>query len=177
MDENKIKDTKIVLQEKANVADVAYLIDFISKKDLDEVEIQTTFFWIKTKKSARQEVISAYQPIISSPIPNISAPQTANTLPITEDTSKKKNAEPPPANVCSIRSPFIGTFYISSAPGKPPYVSEGERISVKQKVCTIEAMKTFNELESDISGTIIKICVKNGTPVEFDQELFLIDIS
>ncbi|MDI9356805.1 MAG: acetyl-CoA carboxylase biotin carboxyl carrier protein [Chitinophagaceae bacterium] len=177
MEEHTVKDTKIVLQESAKVEEIAYLIDLISKKDLEEVEIQTTYCWIKTKKTARQEVIPAYQPVMPSPVSHIGTPQIVNSLPITEDIPKKKTGEPSTGNTHSIRSPFIGTFYTSSAPGKPPYVSEGDKISAKQKVCTIEAMKTFNELESDVSGTIIKICVQNGTSVEFDQELFVVDVS
>jgi acetyl-CoA carboxylase biotin carboxyl carrier protein len=76
-----------------------------------------------------------------------------------------------------IKSPMIGTFYRSSAPDKPNFANVGDEISVGQPLCIIEAMKLFNEIESEISGKIVKVLVENSQPVEYDQPLFLVDPS
>ena len=70
---------------------------------------------------------------------------------------------------------MIGTFYRSSSPDSPPFVSVGDKVSKGQTVCIIEAMKLFNEIESEISGTIVKVMVENATPVEYDQALFIVE--
>jgi acetyl-CoA carboxylase biotin carboxyl carrier protein len=78
------------------------------------------------------------------------------------------------SDLIEIKSPMVGTFYTSPNPESPPFVSKGSRITSGEIVCIIEAMKLFNEIESDISGTIEKVCVENGAPVEFNQPLFLV---
>src|SRR5690606_815344 len=82
---------------------------------------------------------------------------------------------PSNSNLVEIKSPMIGTFYLTPNPDSPAFVSEGDSIKAGQTVCIIEAMKLFNEIESEISGKIVKILVSNATPVEYDQPLFLVD--
>jgi acetyl-CoA carboxylase biotin carboxyl carrier protein len=98
--------------------------------------------------------------VYSQPAPSQQAPAKA------ESTSKK---------TLDIKSPMIGTFYRSSSPDTPPFVSVGDKVTKGQTVCIIEAMKLFNEIESEISGTIVKVMLENATPVEYDQVLFVVE--
>jgi acetyl-CoA carboxylase biotin carboxyl carrier protein len=93
----------------------------------------------------------------------VSAPATQVIIPATA------------SNLVEIKSPMIGTFYLTANPESPAFVSEGDVIKAGQTVCIIEAMKLFNEIESEISGKIVEILVNNATPVEYDQPLFLVD--
>jgi acetyl-CoA carboxylase biotin carboxyl carrier protein len=79
------------------------------------------------------------------------------------------------ANLIEIKSPMIGTFYRSAGPDKPAFVEVGQSIKPGDKVCIIEAMKLFNEIESEISGTIVKVLVNDSSPIEYDQPLFLVE--
>ncbi len=100
----------------------------------------------------------------------IIAPAYTQTAPTT--SGSEANAEASGSNYHEITSPFVGTFYGSSAPGKPNYVSVGDKVSIGQTLCILEAMKIMNEIESDISGEIVEICVSNESLVEFGQVLF-----
>jgi acetyl-CoA carboxylase biotin carboxyl carrier protein len=90
---------------------------------------------------------------------------------------KPKTAEAAPDNMITIKSPMIGTFYRSSAPDKPSFVNVGDETEPGKVVCIIEAMKLFNEIESEVKGKIVKVLVEDASPVEFDQPLFLVDPS
>jgi acetyl-CoA carboxylase biotin carboxyl carrier protein len=95
------------------------------------------------------------------------APAAAKAAPVPEPTPGKKTVD--------IKSPMIGTFYRSGNPDSPPFVSVGDKVTKGQTVCIIEAMKLFNEIESEVSGTIVKVLVENSTPVEYDQALFVVE--
>lgn len=150
------------------------LIDFISKSGLDEVNIETEQFKIKVKKNSevKQKIIEqSTSSVPASERTQISATEDngANAIDdaqVTEDTTN---------GYLEIKSPMIGTFYRSSNPDSEPLVSVGDKIAVGQAVCIVEAMKLFNEIESEIEGTLIKVLVDNSSPVEYDQPLFLID--
>jgi acetyl-CoA carboxylase biotin carboxyl carrier protein len=105
----------------------------------------------------------------AAPAPPVPAAELkpAITEPAIDDTSK----------FITIKSPMIGTFYRSSSPDKPSFVNVGDEVKTGQVVCIIEAMKLFNEIESEISGKIVKVLVDNSSPVEYDQPLFLVDPS
>lgn len=114
------------------------------------------------------------------------APVPQPTSPVTSQTTQKSSAEAEgqtqtPAtpvskdNLIEIRSPIVGTFYRSPSPDKPVYVKPGDTIEVGTVVCIVEAMKLFNEIESEVAGKVVKILVEDATPVEYDQLLFLID--
>jgi acetyl-CoA carboxylase biotin carboxyl carrier protein len=165
------------------------LLDFISKSGLDEVNLETSEIKLKVKKNVsakiRQNIIQAP----NSPMPHDSTALVAPTptyqqqpeqvgqsekasAPSSEDTEKSKES-----NYVPIKSPMIGTFYRSSNPDVDPFVNVGDRVSAGQTVCIVEAMKLFNEIESEHSGTVVKVLVEDASPVEYDQPLFLVDPS
>ena len=142
------------------------LIDYISNTGLAEVKIKTEEFELSVKKYADSAApVSGPQPIAAAPAPVAAAPAVATPTPSPVVSS----------NLVEIKSPMIGTFYLTANPESAPFVTEGGSISAGKTVCIIEAMKLFNEIESEISGKIVKILVANASPVEYDQPLFLVD--
>ena len=150
------------------------LIRFVAKSGVSEVELESKGFKIVIKTSNAQEIIRVAEPtVIHAQVPVASAPAPAPVAPaapiaaapVADDSSK----------YVTIKSPMIGTFYRSSGPGKPLFVNVGDEITAGKAVCIIEAMKLFNEIESEISGTIVKVLVNDATPVEYDQPLFLVE--
>jgi acetyl-CoA carboxylase biotin carboxyl carrier protein len=150
------------------------LIDFISKSGLDEVNIETEEFKIKVKKNSEVktqivQAAAAPQPVATQ------APAPSNTTPA-EDKSKDAGSSDE-SNYLTIKSPMIGTFYRSPNPESPNFVNVGDSVKAGDTVCIVEAMKLFNEIESDVTGKIVKILVDNASPVEYDQPLFLVEPS
>jgi acetyl-CoA carboxylase biotin carboxyl carrier protein len=140
------------------------LIDYISNTGLAEVKIKTEEFELSVKKYADGSTSApAPQYIAAAPSPAPAAPTPAAPSPA------------PSSNLVEIKSPMIGTFYLTANPDSAPFVTEGGSISAGKTVCIIEAMKLFNEIEAEISGKIVKILVANASPVEYDQPLFLVD--
>ena len=155
------------------------LIKLINKSNIGEVTIEEKGFKItvKQKEEHIHQVISApYQP--NQPAPTYAAPAAsgpaAGSVPA---TNGKKPAEVAVDNLITIKSPMIGTFYRSSAPDKPSFVNVGDETEPGKVVCIIEAMKLFNEIESEVKGKLVKVLVEDASPVEFDQPLFLVDPS
>ena len=154
--------------------EIQELIDFISKSGLDEVNIETEEFKIKVKKNS--EAKQKGPEVVST-----SLPAPAQSAAVTEDNgssgqaSETASSDTKKNGYLEIKSPMIGTFYRSANPDSEPFVSVGDKISVGQTVCIVEAMKLFNEIESEVAGTVIKVLVDNSSPVEYDQPLFLID--
>jgi acetyl-CoA carboxylase biotin carboxyl carrier protein len=145
--------------------EIQELIDYISNSGLAEVKIKTEEFELSIKKYAEgPQIVHAAAPAAPAPIPTPAAPAPAAPA-----------AAPAPSNLVEIKSPMIGTFYLTPNPDSPAFVSEGSSVKAGQTVCIIEAMKLFNEIESEVSGKIVKILVSNATPVEYDQPLFLVD--
>ncbi len=152
------------------------LIDFISQSGLDEVSIETEEFKLSVKKNCGAKT--------ESPLPKGGS---SNEKPQVKLESPTQFHEPEAAitiqentvnnNYITIKSPMIGTFYQSANPESDPFIKVGDTVTTGQTVCIIEAMKLFNEIESEISGKVLKILVDNATPVEFDQPLFLVDPS
>ncbi len=149
------------------------LIDFISSSGLDEVNIETPEFKLSVKKNSTPTIATVAE------IPAVaSAPAVQTSVPDQQVAAVKSTAPVETTNnLIEIKSPMIGTFYISSGPAADPFVQEGDRVKAGQTVCIIEAMKLFNEIESEYSGSIVKVLVENATPVEYDQPLFLVDPS
>jgi acetyl-CoA carboxylase biotin carboxyl carrier protein len=104
-------------------------------------------------------------------MPAVAAPVQAAPAPAAAPAAAPKSAD----NLLTIKSPMIGTFYRKPGPGKPNFVEEGDEVRDGKVVCIIEAMKLFNEIESEVSGKIVKILVEDSTPVEYDQPLFLVE--
>jgi acetyl-CoA carboxylase biotin carboxyl carrier protein len=161
-------------QSEMKTAEIRDLIDFISKSGLNEVDIETKELKLHVKREPDQKVFkSTPAPVMAAaPVAHVSAAPTAaapkaEKAVAAEPASGKKTVE--------IKSPMIGTFYRSSSPDSPVLASVGDKISKGQTVCIIEAMKLFNEIESEVSGTIIKAMVENSSPVEYDQVLFVVE--
>ena len=155
--------------------DIQKLIDFISQSGLDEVNIETSELKLAIKRySNTAQVAVQAQPAYVAPAPVAAAPAPAPVAALATPA-----AAPAPvaeaSNLITIKSPMIGTFYRSAGPDKPNFVDAGDDVEIGKVVCIIEAMKLFNEIESEISGKIVKVLVENATPVEFDQPLFLVE--
>jgi len=154
-------------------SEIRDLIDFIAQSGLNEVNIETKELKLSVKREPDQKIMKSSAPVVAA-LPAaqsavISAPQTAAT---------PKAVEAPVASgtkTMDIKSPMIGTFYRSGNPESPPFVSVGDKVSKGQTVGIIEAMKLFNEIEAEFSGTIIKVMVENSQPVEYDQVLFVVE--
>lgn len=159
-----------------NIKEIQSLIKFVAKSGANEVKLEMEDIKITIKTGAERTEVSYTQPTPVAAVPQIvqaaPAPQSVDapeptSAPSTDDDSK----------YVVIKSPIIGTFYRKSAPDKPLFVEIGDAISAGDTVCIIEAMKLFNEIESEVSGTIVKVLVEDSSPVEFDQPLFLVDPS
>jgi len=151
------------------------LIKLVNKSNIGEVTIEEKGFRItvKQKEEPVQQVIAA-APVQSAPAmaTQAPAPQAASGA----APEKPRSAETPATdNYVTIKSPMIGTFYRGSAPDKPPFINVGDEIDHGKVVCIIEAMKLFNEIESEVKGKIIKVLVEDASPVEYDQPLFLVE--
>ncbi len=175
------------------LSDIQELIKFVAKSGVSEVELEDKDFKIVIKTPpykrgkgnetetttviqqmpvgmpmqqmpVQQMPVQAQQP---APAPQPEAPAATKTEEKTEDTSK----------YVEIKSPMIGTFYRKPSPDKPPFVNVGDTVNEGDVVCIIEAMKLFNEIESEVSGKIVKVLVEDNSPVEYDQPLFLVDPS
>lgn len=163
------------------LTEIQDLIKFVSKSGVSEVELETKEIKIviRTPKTANQVVVQS-APAIAAPVAQVITPAVN---PVTAPAVEAKTPTPAANNgadeskYITIKSPMIGTFYRSSGPDKAPFVNVGDEINAGKTVCIIEAMKLFNEIESDIKGKIVKVLVNDATPVEYDQPLFLVDPS
>ncbi len=158
---------------KMNIKEIQDLIKFVSKSGVSEVEIEQKDFkiTIKTPVGGTPMAMTAMAPV-AMPMP-VAAPVAAPAPAAAAPAPVAAPAQD--ANLIEIKSPMIGTFYRSAGPDKPPFVEVGQTIKPGDKVCIIEAMKLFNEIESEISGTIVKVLVNDSTPIEYDQPLFLVE--
>lgn len=159
-----------------DLKDIQNLIKFVAKSGASEVKLEMgdVKVTIKTGRDDREDTTTYVQQI---PV-NTSVAQ----MPIQQNPAvEAKSAAPVPvaedAKYITIKSPIIGTFYRKSSPEKPVFVEVGQTINEGDVLCIIEAMKLFNEIESEVSGKIVKILVNDSSPVEFDQPLFLVDPS
>lgn len=155
-----------------NLNEIQDLIKFVSKSGVSEVEIERKDFKIiikaESKAKAEQQVI--YQAAAPQAPAQIAAPVAAPAAPVADTPAVADDSR-----YITVKSPMIGTFYRSTSPDKDPFVSVGSTIQKGSPVCIIEAMKLFNEIESEIAGKIVKVLVDDASPVEYDQPLFLVD--
>ena len=158
-----------------NFKQIQQLIKFVARTGVREVNIENSNIKINikgnTKESDQPQVIQ--QPIIPQPQIPVQQP-IEQSKPIETDTPDQKSTSNN-LNLITVKSPIIGTFYRKPSPDKNNFVEVGDSVSVGQTLCVIEAMKLFNEIESEVSGKIVKVLVDNAEPVEFDQPLFLIE--
>ena len=173
-----------------NYKEIQDLIKLINKTDISEFKLREGEFeiTIRTKDyhkgkpiaATPQQVISVPAPAQVAAIPNY--PPAAAPIPLESaprkkesSTSEKGDNSPETSSFVEIKSPIVGTFYRSASPEKPPYLKVGDRVEVGTVVCIVEAMKLFNEIESELSGKVIKVLIEDASPVEYDQPLFLVD--
>ena len=151
----------------------------VNKSNIGELTVELKDFrvTIKQKEDRIQQVLSA--PVHTAPMmPQIQHAPVHTTAPVSTPTSpaeSKKEAPAAPSNTITIKSPMIGTFYRKASPDKPNFVEVGDEINPGKVICIIEAMKLFNEIESEVKGKIVKILVDDASPVEYDQPLFLVE--
>lgn len=152
-----------------DIKQIQELVKLINKSNIGELSIEENGLkiTIKQKKEAVQNTIVSAAPQQVAPV----------QAPARLEAPKAAEPEAKEDNYLTIKSPMIGTFYRQSSPGKPIFVNVGDDVTMGTVVCIIEAMKLFNEIESEISGRIVKVLVEDASPVEFDQPLFLVDPS
>lgn len=167
-----------------NQKEIQDLIKFVAKSGVTEVEIEEKDFKITIKSEVKtvkeEQTVYVQQPMVQqvpqqpavAPQPQAAPPAPAPAAPSAGDAAPADNG-----NLIEVKSPMIGTFYRASAPDKPVFVEVGDTIKKGDTVCIIEAMKLFNEIESEVAGKIVKVLVDDASPVEYDQPLFLVDPS
>ena len=151
--------------------EIQNLLDFIAQSNLDEVNIETSELKLSVKRYGAAPVVqqvmaAAPAPVAVTPVAQAVAPAAVAPVAVAPAVA---------SNRVTIKSPMIGTFYRSAGPDKPNFAEVGSDITKGQTVCIIEAMKLFNEIESEISGRIVEVLVENATPVEYDQPLFVVE--
>jgi acetyl-CoA carboxylase biotin carboxyl carrier protein len=156
-----------------DIKQIQDLIRFVSKSGVNEVAIEQKDFKITIKTNQAPTYVTANIPSAQhayeqAPAATSSAPAAAETAPTAAPVADT-------SHYITVRSPMIGTFYRSSTPEKPMFVNVGDEIKPGSVLCIIEAMKLFNEIESEVSGRIVKILADNASPVEYDQPLFLVE--
>jgi acetyl-CoA carboxylase biotin carboxyl carrier protein len=160
-----------------NLSEIQELIKFVSRSGVTEVGIEQKDFKITIKseskkiKKEEQTIVVQQAPVAAAPVAPAAAPVAA--APATPAAPAAPVVEA--SNLITIKSPMIGTFYRSPGPDKDSFVNVGDTVKQGDPVCIIEAMKLFNEIESEISGKIVKVLVDDASPVEYDQPLFLVE--
>ena len=152
------------------------LVKMINKSNISELSIEQDKFkiTIKQKDNEVQQVITV--PAATAPIQTVATVAPAAAPPVAPAAPAATPSAPAKAdNLITIKSPMIGTFYRSAGPDKAPFVNVGDEVAPGKVVCIIEAMKLFNEIESEVSGKIVKVLVDDASPVEYDQPLFLVE--
>jgi len=157
-----------------NIKEIQQLIKFVAKSGVSEVKIESKDLKLSVKTGASGKMVTH------------SEPEVYNTQPVVQNLPLERTTESVGSQVVdiaeddhliTIKSPIIGTFYRKPSPDKPNFVELGDSISEGSVLCVVEAMKLFNEIESECSGKIVKILVDDSSPVEFDQPLFVVDPS
>lgn len=158
-----------------DIKDIQNLIKFVSKAEVSEVKYKTKDFEITIKTPLAGSEVAYAQPAVYH-----TAPQQVAAAPVATPAAApaaQTEAASDDSKYVIIKSPMIGTFYRKPSPDKDVFVNVGDEVSNGKVVCVIEAMKLFNQIESEVSGKIVKILVDDATPVEYDQPLFLVDPS
>jgi len=156
-----------------DIKQIHELVKLVNKSNIGELMIEKEGFKITIKQKKEPAQIIG-QPM-SQPVHHIQQSFAPASPAAPEKSSEKKSESAKEENLLTIKSPMIGTFYRQAGPGKPLFVSVGDEVEVGQVVCIIEAMKLFNEIESEVAGKIVKVLIEDASPVEFDQPLFLVE--
>lgn len=156
-----------------DIKEIQNLIKFVAKSGASEVKLEMEDIKITIKTGSEKTETTIVQAAQMAPIQQVVAP----VAPIASEVLAPVDTKDDESKYITIKSPIIGTFYRKSSPEKPNFVEVGTDVNIGDTVCIIEAMKLFNEIESEISGKIVKVLVDDSSPVEFDQPLFLVDPS
>ncbi|WP_299053920.1 acetyl-CoA carboxylase biotin carboxyl carrier protein [uncultured Polaribacter sp.] len=156
-----------------DIKEIQNLIKFVAKSGASEVKLEMEDVKITIRTGSEKTETTILQAAPMAGMQPVAAPVAAQPA-VTEVAAVANDVD---AKYITIKSPIIGTFYRKPAPDKPNFAEVGTEVSVGDTVCVIEAMKLFNEIESEISGKIVKVLVDDSSPVEFDQPLFLVDPS
>jgi acetyl-CoA carboxylase biotin carboxyl carrier protein len=164
-----------------NKKEIEDLIKFVSKSGVSEVslELKDVKITIKNAQKVIEHVVAQAAPVAyAPPVHHAPVPGAAQAPAMAASAAKQDApAASDESKYVSVKAPMIGTFYRSPSPDKPNFVNVGDEVKVGKVICIIEAMKLFNEIESEVSGRVVKVLVDNSTPVEYDQPLFLVDPS
>ena len=166
-----------------DLKDIQNLIRFVAKSGASEVKLEMEDVKITIKTSGeegRPETVFVQQPYMAQGLAQAQIPVAQPVFPVSDPANivaTKEHDDEENGRYITIKSPIIGTFYRRQAPNKPLLVEIGDNIVQGQTLCVIEAMKLFNEIESEVSGKIVKVLVDDASPVEYDQPLFLVDPS
>ncbi|WP_113651776.1 acetyl-CoA carboxylase biotin carboxyl carrier protein [Pedobacter namyangjuensis] len=155
-----------------DIKQIQELIKFVSRSGVNEVAIEQENFKITIKTNQEPVYVNAALPqaLAPQPVAPVAAPVAQAAAAPAPSTPAEDNSK-----YITIKSPMIGTFYRSASPDKPSFVNVGDEIGVGKVICIVEAMKLFNEIESEVSGRIVKVLVDNASPIEYDQPLFLVE--
>jgi len=159
-----------------NQKELKELVEFLIEKDITEFDLERGDVKVRIKRGTAaaaqtERIIAVPATHASIPVPLASASAAPPAVP----PAAPVEAAPAPAEeLHMVRSPIVGTYYESPSPGSPPFVKPGDSVEVGQVLCIVEAMKLMNEIEADVGGEVVKILVKNGQPIEYNQELFAI---
>ena len=163
-----------------NSKEIQELVEFLIEKDITEFELERGDVKLRVKRGPDTQIVAA--PVAAPVISSVAAPASVLSVPVaaaSAPASSHAAAEPPPPpaveeNLHLVKSPIVGTYYEAPSPGSPPFIKVGDTVTTGQILCIVEAMKLMNEIESDVSGEVVKMHVKNGQPVEYGQPLFAI---
>jgi acetyl-CoA carboxylase biotin carboxyl carrier protein len=165
-----IKKSNTSSDTSMNLKEIESLIKFVQNSGVAEVSLEQKDFKITIKATHGSSVISHAPQTF-----HVAAPVHLSPAPVAAPAKESVSSSVDESKYITIKSPMIGTFYRSSSPDKPVFVNVGDEIKQGQVLCIIEAMKLFNEIESELEGKIVKVLVDNSTPVEYDQPLFLVE--
>lgn len=161
-----------------NQKELKELIDFLIEKDISEFELERGDVKVRIKRGGEVSapVMVHATPMVSAPGPAFAPANNAAAQSAAPAAPAPRTAAGPAAEeeLHTVKSPIVGTFYEAPGPGTPPFVRPGDQVAAGQVLCIIEAMKLMNEIESDVSGEIVKVLVNNGQPVEYGQALFAV---
>lgn len=168
-----------------DITEIQDLIKFVAKAGVNEVEIEKKDFKIviksdylaKKKTNFKEETTIVQQTVPVAQMGAMPAPVAAQPVIEAQPAAPKNDATEENSNLVTIKAQMLGTFYRAPSPDKPSFVEVGSSFKIGDKLCVIEAMKLFNEIEAEISGKIVKVLVDDASPIEFDQPLFLVDPS
>lgn len=160
-----------------DLKEIQNLIKFVAKSGASEVKLEMDDIKITIKTGSEDTTIVQQMPMQAAPVMQQQMPAQQQNVPTAQEAAPAPAAAAEDSKYITIKSPIIGTFYRKPSPDKPVFVEVGTDIKEGDVLCVIEAMKLFNEIESEISGKIVKVLVDDASPVEFDQPLFLVDPS